>query len=213
MGLTFSCWLNHVVSINIFIGQLAEPHEKFCRHWTVWFLKISFSKNLTNYVSSDAAKAVNNSTLISNLHELRYRSDTETTNLTCANDHDQEISCPNGCCVLQSTGKSAFVQSCRRISCQNLPTLVIESNVVGDADVESSFTYRCNKPMCNSVEKAGKVRALLKNDCLLTPTGLGPCGAGILGVASSRTSVILQATMILVMIFFKWTLAHLTLLQ
>jgi hypothetical protein len=161
------------------------------------------------------AKNFHHIPLINDLRPLLHGERKDDLNLTCANDNDEEIPCPKGCCGLNSNGKSGFSQQCYDPkSFSDCDAYIgIESNNVGNTKLESTFGYTCNKPMCNSIGSAKKVRDLLNQECLLTPTGVGskPCGSGggdgsgggggsgsgVSGLLSSQTWIIIQGILLL----------------
>lgn len=81
--------------------------------------------------------------------------------------------------------------------------MVIEQYVVGEIDAESTFTYNCNKPMCNNKENAEKVRDLLKGKWLLTPAGVEPDPSNSAVTVLGQTSIILQYISMITMLLFS----------
>jgi hypothetical protein len=133
------------------------------------------------------------------------------TNAICADNDDHKTPCPNGYCQLISNGGSSFDRRCVDPNVISRYQLIqIFSNVVGDTEPESVFTYHCKTHMCNSNETAEKVRKLLKEHGLLTPTGVlsgTPDTSGQIGAAValfSSTSTVIQCILILTTtLFFK----------
>jgi hypothetical protein len=123
--------------------------------------------------------------------------------MTCANNEDQEIPCPIGCCELRSNGKNGFHHKCSTNPCSNGPHVIIEQQVIGETNAESTFTYTCNKPMCNNNRNAADVRDLLKNKGLLTPTGIEPDPTNSAVTILGQTSIVLQCMPIITMILFS----------
>ena len=114
------------------------------------------------------------------------------------------IPCPNGCCELYSNGKSGFDRRCNRnSSCGSTQNVEIEQYAIGEIDAESTFTYSCNKPMCNSKENAEKVRASLKDKWLLTPAGVEPDPSNAAVTVLGQTSIIRQCISMITMLLFS----------
>jgi hypothetical protein len=119
--------------------------------------------------------------------------------LTCHNNEEQEIPCPNGCCELSSNGKSGFTRKCITDPCGADQKVTIDQQVLGAPNVESTFSYRCNKPKCNDKKNAQKVHDLLKAKWLLTPAGVEPDPPNTAGNIFSQTSTAIQCILMVIM--------------
>jgi hypothetical protein len=104
-----------------------------------------------------------------------------------------------------SNGKFGFNHKCTACDSTGGHKVIIEQHVIGETDAESSFTYTCNKHMCNDKTNAEKVRDLLKNSWLLTPLGVGPDPPNTAVTMSSKTSIVIQCIlMVVITSFFKY---------
>jgi hypothetical protein len=148
-------------------------------------------------------KKLNTTALVDHLKTQLYNASASVDQLTCANNAGQEIPCSNGCCELTSNGNSSFDRRCIKDPCGDNQGVEIESQVVDTIDAESTFTYRCNKPMCNDKRNADKVRDILKNDGLLTPTGTIPDPSSAAVTVLSQTSTITQCILMVTIILFS----------
>ncbi len=150
-------------------------------------------------------KKLNHTLLQNDLREQLYNVSSPVDKLTCHNNEEQEIPCPNGCCELISNGEFGFTRKCIVSQCGADQKVTIEQHVIGEPNVESTFSYKCNKPMCNDKKNAEKVRDLLKRNWLLTPTGVEPDPPNTAGNIFSQTSIVIQCLLAVTMIvFFKY---------
>ncbi|CAF0855533.1 unnamed protein product [Adineta ricciae] len=154
----------------------------------------------------EASMKLNRTKLLQELgNELLSASD-DNSHLTCSNNNDQEIFCSLGCCSVQSDGKSGFIHSCERTSCNRTVKVAIRAQAIcpGD-DSEATFSYTCDKPMCNNKFTANKLRRLLKDASLLTQTGTSYVLCSSAASALSQISIIIKyLSIVIAIILFNY---------
>ncbi|CAF2464351.1 unnamed protein product [Rotaria sp. Silwood2] len=110
------------------------------------------------------------------LGELLHSDQSFVVNLTCSNNYNQSIECPNGYCQLIRRGTSNIDRKCIPQGGNINPSgIMIESNTMEGQDAESTFTYACTKQMCNGITTGEEVQTLLMQYGLLpTPDIISP---------------------------------------
>ncbi|CAF1282000.1 unnamed protein product [Adineta ricciae] len=99
-----------------------------------------------------------------------YNSSHATDDLSCDNNQNQTIPCPNGLCQLIYDGESQYIRNCIPNGFSVLPPgIFIASSMIDSFKNESSFIYICNRNRCNNMSMARKVRQTLKDYGLLEP--------------------------------------------
>jgi len=113
-------------------------------------------------------RSFNDFELSSNLVTRLYHAPAQPENLVCADNQDKPVPCPYGFCQLITTDSASFSRSCvPNGSRPNSYGLILRSKTISETDIESSVTYKCNKPMCNNSTMAKEVRQLLEERELL----------------------------------------------
>ncbi|UJR23161.1 hypothetical protein I4U23_026180 [Adineta vaga] len=111
-----------------------------------------------------------------NIIELREKlqsklyNSSDSTYLSCENNQNETIPCPNGYCQLINNGESDYTRNCIPEGFSILPPgIFIASSMVNDFDTKAPFMYICNQNMCNNMELAEYVQNSLTQYGLLTP--------------------------------------------
>ncbi|CAF1221587.1 unnamed protein product [Adineta steineri] len=96
------------------------------------------------------------------LRERLYFSNPYVHDLTCSNNQDESVPCPNGFCRLIRGDESHVDRSCVSQGLGINPSgIFIQSNTEGRSNTTTIFTYACNKPMCNGAETDAYVKQLI----------------------------------------------------
>jgi hypothetical protein len=105
---------------------------------------------------------------LANLITRLYEDVEDPAKLTCANNDDKPVACPNGFCQLISSDSSSFSRSCvLNTSVPDPYAVLLESKTISEKEIQSTLTYTCNKNMCNNLAMAKEVRSLLENRKIL----------------------------------------------
>ncbi|CAF0845891.1 unnamed protein product [Rotaria sp. Silwood1] len=140
----------------------------------IWFSKKKVFHSLQSICTDSTACEEDVNTTYNRMKNLKYdeiqtklsnllHSDQSfVANLTCSNNNDQSIQCPNGYCQLTRKGTSNIDRQCVPQSSNINPSgIMIQSNTVEEPDAEASLTYACTKPMCNGIRADEQVQNLL----------------------------------------------------
>ncbi|CAF1295138.1 unnamed protein product [Adineta steineri] len=96
------------------------------------------------------------------LRERLYVPQLYVHNLTCSNNQNESVMCPNGFCRLIRGDESHVDRSCISQGPNINPSgIFIQSNTEGRSNTTTIFTYACNKPMCNGAETDAYVKQLI----------------------------------------------------
>ncbi len=108
------------------------------------------------------AKTLKYEELRTKLREYLYISLSHNYNLTCSDNQNQTIACPNGFCQLTGNFTSTIDRKCVSHGNGTNPSgILIGSNSMEGSDAIETIAYACNKAMCNGADADKKVRQLL----------------------------------------------------
>ena len=97
------------------------------------------------------------------LRELLYDPRPYNPNLTCADNGDKTVACPNGFCRLVAVELNTVDRQCVPAGDMANPSgVMIGPNSMEGSNFDPFYTYACNKQMCNDRETLEKVRKLLR---------------------------------------------------
>lgn len=112
------------------------------------------------------------------LMEKLYTVSSNNANLTCANNHNEAVPCPNGYCQLLQATETSFDRRCVEKGSGNNPGgLLAVSTIDEKFGNVSLLQYSCNKPMCNGMEAGNQVREILLAYQLVEKAALTPDNA------------------------------------
>jgi hypothetical protein len=103
--------------------------------------------------------------LWSDLRARLFDSVNNRANLTCAGQNNTIVNCRQGFCLLLTRGGDRFISKCINQdtnSTRDPSGIEIYSNTVTRPEEDATFTYVCNKPMCNSRNMANEVQQLFR---------------------------------------------------
>ena len=94
--------------------------------------------------------------------------------VACANANNVQTPCRNGYCQLSSSDIGGVTQTCiNRVADLNSWGVSIQSRLNGKQNEDATFTYTCNRAMCNSIATAYGVEQLLIKYKLVTKNNIG----------------------------------------
>jgi len=87
------------------------------------------------------------------LRQHLYTPNSHVSDLTCSDNQNQTVNCPNEFCQLIRKGISNVDRRCvPQGKSANPSGIIISSNSMEEPDAETIVSYACNKVMCNGAE-------------------------------------------------------------